>query len=74
MERLCKQEGIQTVTLGVLGRAKSHSPRLRMRISVPIRGGFQVIAHHGKTVQEVFIVTILEREQLENAIVIAMGE
>jgi hypothetical protein len=72
LERLTKLEGIQTITPGVIGRAKGHSPRLQLRVSVPIRGGFKLIARQGKTVQEVFIVTTLTHEQLEVAIAIAM--
>jgi hypothetical protein len=72
LERLCKHEGIQTVTPGVIGRAKGHSPSLQIRVSVPIRGGFKLIARHGKTFQEVFIVTDLDKEKLEAAIAIAM--
>ncbi|MBO3463320.1 DUF2103 domain-containing protein [Aetokthonos hydrillicola Thurmond2011] len=72
LERLVQHDGIQTVTPGVIGRVKNHSPILQLRISVPIRGGFKVIAREGKTVQEVFILTNLEQEQLEAAIALAM--
>jgi hypothetical protein len=68
LERLIHQANVQTVTPGVIGRARSHTPRLTLKISVPIRGGFKVIARQGKTVQEVFVLTSLEREQLEAAI------
>lgn len=72
LERLIKQNGIQTVTPGEIGRVKGHCPHLQLRVSVPIRGGFKVIARHGKTVQEVFILTNLDKEQLEEAISVAM--
>ncbi|MBW4596473.1 MAG: DUF2103 domain-containing protein [Brasilonema angustatum HA4187-MV1] len=72
LERLTRQDGIQTVTPGQIGRVKGHSPHLQLRISVPIRGGFKAIARHGKTVQEVFIVTNLDQNQLEEAIAFAM--
>ena len=65
LERLCQQEGIQTVTPGVIGRVRGHIPKLQLRVSVPIRGGFKVIARQGKTVQEVFILTSLAKEELE---------
>ncbi|NJL61419.1 MAG: metal-binding protein [Methylacidiphilales bacterium] len=70
LQRLCKEDGIQTITPGVIGRAKGHCPSLQLRVSVPIRGGFKIIARHGKTVQEVFIITPLDRETLETAIAI----
>jgi hypothetical protein len=72
LERLCQHEGLQTVTPGVIGRVRGHCPKMQLRVSVPIRGGFKVIARQGKTVQEVFILTILDQDELEEAIAIAM--
>ncbi len=72
LERLTKLGGIQTITPGVIGRVKGHAPRMQLRVSVPIRGGFKIIARQGKTVQEVFIVTTLSHEQLEEEIAIAL--
>ncbi len=72
LERLCQQDGIQTVTPGVIGRVRGHCPKMQLRVSVPIRGGYKVIARQGKTVQEVFILTTLTQEQLEAALAIAM--
>jgi hypothetical protein len=68
LERLTRYTGIQTITPAVIGRAKSHCPRLQLKVSVPIRGGFKVIARAGKTYQEVFILTNLSKDELENAI------
>ncbi|HAG80788.1 MAG TPA: metal-binding protein [Cyanobacteria bacterium UBA12227] len=68
LERLIGYKGIQTITPAVIGRAKSHRPRLELKISVPIRGGFKIIARAGKTVQEVFILTELNQGELEEAI------
>ncbi len=72
LERLCHHEGLQTVTPGVIGRVRGHCPKMQLRVSVPILGGFKVIARQGKTVQEVFILTILDQDKLEEAIAIAM--
>ena len=68
LEKLLTYQGIHTITPGVLSRAKGHSPHLKLRISVPIRGGYKAIARQGKTVQEVFIVTDLTQQELEKAI------
>jgi hypothetical protein len=65
LEKLVIYEGIKTVTPGVLSRAKGHIPKLQLRVSVPIRGGFKLIARHGKSVQEVFILTDLDKSALE---------
>jgi hypothetical protein len=74
LERLIGYDGIQTVTPGVLSRVKGHSPQLQLRVSVPIRGGFKILARSGKTVQEVFILTTLSQPDLEIAIALAMGK
>lgn len=68
LESLLKHTTIQTITPGVIGRAKGHCPKLKLRISVPIRGGYKVIARQGKTVQEVFIITNMSQNALELAI------
>lgn len=72
LERLVKCDGIHTITPGVIGRAKGHAPKMQLRVSVAIRGGFKVIARQGKTVQEVFILTTLSQDELENLIAIAL--
>jgi hypothetical protein len=72
LERLCQQHGIQTVTPGVIGRAKGHCPKMQLRVSVPIRGGYKVIARQGKTVQEVFILTTLDQDTFKDTLAIAM--
>lgn len=38
LEKLVTYEGVKTVTPAVLSRARSHSPHLKLKISVPIRG------------------------------------
>jgi hypothetical protein len=72
LERLTKYNGIQTITPAVIGRAKGHSPRLQLKVSVPILGGFKLIARQGKTFQEVFIITSCPKDELEAAIFQAM--
>lgn len=68
LEKLIKYQGIKTVTPGVIKTARGRCPRMKLRISVPICGGYKVIARQGKTVQEVFITTTLEQAELELAI------
>lgn len=72
LERLARHQGISTLTPGVIATVRAHSPELRVKVSVPIRGGFKLIARKGKTVQEVFVITALAQSQLESAIAQAM--
>jgi hypothetical protein len=68
LEKLIKYQGIKTVTPGVIKQVKGRCPHLKLRVSVPICGGYKLIARQGKTVQEVFVVTTLEQAELEKAI------
>ena len=68
LEKLIKYRGIKTVTPGVIKTARGRCPHLKLRISVPITGGYKIIARKGKTVQEVFITTTLKKSELEKAI------
>ncbi|MFH7245131.1 MAG: DUF2103 domain-containing protein [Spirulina sp.] len=68
LEQLLNQPGIGTVTPGVIANVRAHSPELRVKVSVPIRGGFKLIARKGKTVQEVFVLTELDKTGLEAAV------
>lgn len=65
LERLTEEVGIQTITPAVIGRTKSNAPKLQLKVSVPIRGGFKLIARKGKTFQEVFLLTGLSQSELE---------
>jgi hypothetical protein len=68
LERLAEEDGIQTITPAVLSRARSNANQMRLRVSVPVQGGFKLIARKGKTAQEVFIITELSQAELERAI------
>jgi hypothetical protein len=72
LARLTEQTGIDTITPAVIGQTKSNAPKLLIKVSVPIRGGFKLIARKGKTFQEVFVVTRLTQPALEAAIAQAL--
>jgi hypothetical protein len=55
------------------GNWRSEKPCTKnARVSVAICGGYKVITRQEKTVQEVFVLTILAQEQFKYAIAIAM--
>ena len=74
LRRLAACNGIQTITPAVIGQVKGNAPQLRLKVSVPIRGGFKTIARKGKTVQEVFVLTSLSQAELERAIAQALKQ
>ena len=61
---LARDPEIQTITPGVIARVRGHSSGLQLRVSIPVTGGFKVLARKGTSAQEVFVVTQLDREEL----------
>ena len=68
LEKLARCPEIQTITPAVISRVKSNSPRLRLKVSVPVRGGHKLIARKRKSAQEVFVITHWSKAELERAI------
>ena len=74
LKELTRHPGIKTITPGVIGRVRSRPSPLRLKISVPIRGGFKLTARKGTSVQEVFVVTDCDRSELEAALTAAISK
>ncbi len=72
LHKLSAHPQIKTLTPAVISRGRSHAPALRLKVSVPIRGGFKLIVRKGKSIQEVFVITDLTAEQLKAAIAAVM--
>ena len=65
LKRLADVPGIDTVTPAVICRVKGRSPFLRVRVSAPITGGHKLVARLGTSAQEVFVVTPMDRHELQ---------
>lgn len=65
LRRLAEHPGIDTVTPAVISRVRGRCVGLRLRVSTPITGGHKLVARRGSSAQEVFVVTGLDREQLQ---------
>jgi hypothetical protein len=65
LTRLAEQPEIKTVTPGRLARVKGRPIPLRIKVSVPITGGHKLQARSKGNVQEVFVVTDLNAEDLQ---------
>ena len=68
LEKLATYPSIQTITPAVISRVKSNAHKFRLKVSVPITGGYKLIARHRKSAQEVFVITELTKAELEAAI------
>jgi len=68
LRRLARQPGIDTVTPAVICRVKGRAASLRLRVSAPITGGHKLVARRGTSAQEVFVVTDLSRDELQERV------
>ncbi|MEB3327337.1 MAG: DUF2103 domain-containing protein [Synechococcus sp.] len=68
LQQLANLDGISTVTPAVISRVRGRSPQLRLRVSTAITGGHKLVARRGHSVQEVFVVTSWDREQLQQVL------
>ena len=59
---------IKTVTPAVISRAKGRSSKLIIRLSVKTINGYKAIARKGRSAQEVFISTDLNKNELKQII------
>lgn len=73
LNKLVQNPHISTITPGRIARTKSKPCRLRIKVSVPITGGFKLQARCERAAQEVFVITTLEKTTLQEAIDIALG-
>ncbi|MBM5816677.1 MAG: hypothetical protein FJ083_08845 [Cyanobacteria bacterium K_Offshore_surface_m2_239] len=65
LRQLAQDPLIGTVTPAVIRRTRGRVARLSLRVSTPITGGHKVNARRGGTAQEVFVLTNLDRERLQ---------
>ena len=68
LKSLAKESAIQTITPAVISRVRGRSPVLELRVSIPIRGGYKLVARKGSSAQEVFVITALEKGQLQTVL------
>ena len=68
LEKLANVPEIHSIVPGRLATARGNAEQLDLRVTVPVRNGYKIIARKGTQVQEVFIVTQLSAESLQNAV------
>ena len=68
LKALARVPAIQTITPAVISKVRGRCPTLQLRVSVPIRGGFKLVARKGRSAQEVFVVTNLDRDDLQTTV------
>jgi hypothetical protein len=74
LRRLVRSPEIDTITPAVISRVRGRAPELRLRVSIPITGGWKLVARRGSSAQEVFVVTGLDQVGLEALIAQTMRD
>ena len=68
LKKLANSSKIKSITPGVINKAKRRSEGLKIRVSIKTDKGFKLITRNGSQVQEVFIITNLNKEELDELI------
>ena len=68
LQKLALNLNIKTITPAAISRVRGRSSKLIIRLSVKTINGYKAIARKGKTAQEVFISTDLNKDELNKII------
>ena len=68
LKRIAEIEDIKTVTPASLGITKGREEKLAIKVTVKTKEGFKLLARKGKLVQEVFLVTSLDKTAINKLI------
>ncbi len=73
LERLLRDNPeIRSVIPGVIRPVRDAKGEVRIRVTVPVTNGWKAIALSAGARQELFISTVLSKEELERAIALAL--
>ena len=64
LKKIANYNRIKTITPGRIGRSRGKSIGLKLKVTTKIIGGYKIIARKGKSVQEVFIITTISKDEL----------
>ena len=65
LRKIADNDGVKTITPASIAKANGRGEKLILRVTIKTNEGFKLIARKGKLVQEVFIVSHLEEEEIK---------
>ena len=68
LKRIAQNKDVKTITPASLYKAKGKGEKLVLKVTIKTNEGFKLLARKGKLVQEVFIVSHLEEEEIKELI------
>tara|TARA_Y100001968_G_C19149802_1_gene615615 strand:- start:356 stop:658 length:303 start_codon:yes stop_codon:yes gene_type:complete len=68
LKKLSENKYIKTVTPASLAKTNGRGEQLMLKVTVKTQDGFKLLARKGKLVQEVFVVTELDKKSIKEII------
>ena len=68
LKRISEIDEIKTVTPGSLSKAKGRGEKLLLKVTIKTNDGYKLLARKGQLVQEVFLVTKLDKTEINKLI------
>ena len=68
LKTIAENEEVKTVTPASLSKAKRKVEKLVLKVTIKTNEGFKLIARKGNLVQEVFLVTHLDEDEIKEII------
>ncbi len=68
LKKISKHKGIYTITPGAISRSKGNSSKLTLKITRLVLGGHKLLARKGRSVQEIYILSDYNNDELSNII------
>ena len=68
LKRIAENEEVKTVTPAALFKSKGRGEKLGLKVTIKTKEGFKLLARKGTQVQEVFLVTKLDKRVINDVI------
>ena len=68
LKKIAKNKDVKTVTPASLYKANGRGEKLLLRVTIKTKEGYKLLARKGKLVQEVFLITSLDENELTEVI------
>ena len=68
LKRIAESQYVKTITPACLSQTNGRGEQLILKVTIKTNDGFKLLARKGKLVQEVFLVTSLDKKKVEELI------
>ena len=68
LKKIADNDDVKTITPASISKANGRGEKLVLRVTIKTNEGFKLLARKGKLVQEVFIVSRLDEEEIKKLI------